>query len=197
MAEPADPDSQLEELCRILNHFKVGYIVFGSHVARLNGLPLETIDVDVVPARLTDNLTRLAEALNLLRPRWRVEGIPNGMKIDGGLEARHFLGDSAAVGLVTRLGPIDIVLEPRGFEAGYTALIAKATTVRRGDIEIPVGALADLIRSKELLRRKTSNTSPRSTTTSPNSLLARNSRLRPPSSPSRSGSCTDPRHRPL
>ncbi len=53
MAEPADPDSQLEELCRIPNHFGVGYIVFGSHVARLNGLPLETIDVDVVPASLT------------------------------------------------------------------------------------------------------------------------------------------------
>jgi len=153
MAGPADPDSQLEELCRILNHFGVGYIVFGSHVARLNGLPLETIDVDVVPARLADNLTRLAEALNLLRPRWRVEGIPGGMKIDGGLEARHFLGDSAAVGLITRLGPVDIVLEPKGFEAGYTDLLARSTTVRRGDIEIPVGALADLIRSKELLRR--------------------------------------------
>ena len=38
-------------------------------------------------------------------------------------------------------------------EAGYTALIARSTTVRRGDIEIPVGSLADLIRSKELLRR--------------------------------------------
>ncbi len=153
MAEPADPDRQLEELCRVLNYFNVGYVVFGSHVARLNGVPLETVDVDVVPARLADNLNRLAEALNLLRPRWRVEGIPEGMKIDGGLEARHFLGDSAAVGLVTRLGPVDVVLEPRGFEAGYTALIAKATRVRRGDIEIRVGALADLVRSKELLRR--------------------------------------------
>lgn len=50
-------------------------------------------------------------------------------------------------------GPVDIVLEPRGFEAGYTALVARSTTVRRGDIEIPVGALAHLIRSKELLRR--------------------------------------------
>lgn len=32
----------------------------GEHVARLNGLPLETIDVDVVPARRTDNLNRLS-----------------------------------------------------------------------------------------------------------------------------------------
>ncbi len=39
MAEPAEHDSQLEEPCRILNHFKLGYIGFGSHVARLNGLP--------------------------------------------------------------------------------------------------------------------------------------------------------------
>ena len=114
MAEPADPDHQLEELCRVLNYFRVGYIVFGSHVARLNGVPVETVDVDVVPARMVENLTRLAEALNLLRPRWRVEGIPEGMKIDGGLEARHFLGDSAAIGLVTRLGPVDVVLEPQG-----------------------------------------------------------------------------------
>ncbi len=198
MAEPADPDSQLEERCRILNLFKVGYIVFGSHVARLNGLPLETIDVDVVPARLADNLTRLAEALNLLRPRWRVEGIPDGMKIDGGLEARHFLGDSAAVGLVTRLGPVDIVLEPRGFEAGYTALIAKSTTVRRGDIEIPVGALC--------------RPDPLQGTTTPSQRHRTPRRALPPRPPTRcrpgtaagggpriaprrSGSCTDPRHR--
>ena len=45
-------------------------------MGRLNGAPVETVDVDVVPAPMVDNLTRLAEALNLLRPRWRVEGIP-------------------------------------------------------------------------------------------------------------------------
>jgi hypothetical protein len=40
------------------------------------------------------------------------------MSIDGGLDVRHFLGDSAAVGLITRLGPVDVVLAPRGFEDG-------------------------------------------------------------------------------
>lgn len=110
MAEPtpADPDVQLEELCRVLNHHEVSYLVFGSHVARLNGVPLETIDVDLVPARQRENLDRLAEALNLLRPRWRVEGIPEGMKIDGGLEARHFLGDSTAVGHGRCGGSVDL-----------------------------------------------------------------------------------------
>lgn len=123
---PLDPDRQLEELCRVLNYYGVGYVIFGSHVARLNGVPLETVDVDVVPARQADNLDRLAEALNLLRPRWRVEGIPEGLKIDGGLEARHFSGDSAAIGLVTRLGPVDVVLEPKGYKAGYAALVGRS-----------------------------------------------------------------------
>ena len=50
---PADPDHQLEELCRVLNHFGVRYVVFGSHVARLNGVQVETVDVDVVPASAT------------------------------------------------------------------------------------------------------------------------------------------------
>ncbi len=51
MAEPtpADPDAQLEEVCRVLNHYEVSHLVVGSHVDRLNGVPLETIDVDLVP----------------------------------------------------------------------------------------------------------------------------------------------------
>lgn len=48
---PADPDRQLEELCPVLNHFGVRYVVFGSHVARLNGAWMETVDVDLVPDR--------------------------------------------------------------------------------------------------------------------------------------------------
>ena len=148
-----DPDTQLEELCRVLNYFGVRYVIFGSHVARLNGVALETIDVDLVPERQAENLDRLAQALNLLRPRWRVEGVPDGLRIDGGLEARHFSGDSVAIGLLTRIGPVDVVMEPKGYEAGYPALVGRSTTLRLGDVEIRVGALADLVRSKELLRR--------------------------------------------
>lgn len=127
--------------------------MFGSHIARLNGVALETVDVDVVLEGELQNLQRLTEALNLVRARWQIEGLPEGLRMDGGLEARHFLGDSVAVGLVTRLGPVDVVLEPRGYENGYAALVQEATTVWRGDVEIAVGALADLVHSKELLRR--------------------------------------------
>ncbi len=70
MADPSpiDPDRQLEELCRVLNDFGVRYVVFGSQVARLNGVPLETLDVDVVPQRDRENIERLAAALNSLQP---------------------------------------------------------------------------------------------------------------------------------
>ena len=106
MAEPADPDGQLEELCGVLNYFGVAYIVFGSHVARLNGVPLETIDVDCragSPGRQPEPPGRGAQPS---AAPVAGGGLPEGMKIDGGLEARHFLGDSAVVGLVTRLGPV-------------------------------------------------------------------------------------------
>jgi hypothetical protein len=138
MAEPPpiDPDRHLEELCRVLNDFGLRYVVFGSQVARLNGVPLETLDVEVVPERNRDNLDSLAAALNSLQPRWRVDEVPGGMKIDGPLEARHFLGDSIAVGVLTAVGTVDVVLEPKGYEEGYTALVPDATTVRRGDVVI-------------------------------------------------------------
>lgn len=107
--------------------------------------------MDLVPARHRENLDRLAEALNLLRPRWR--GGPRGH------EDRRRPGSPAlprrldSGGPRHRLGPIDIGLEPKGFEDGYPALVARSTRVRRGNLEIRVGALGDLVRSKELLRR--------------------------------------------
>ncbi len=119
-------------------------------------LPVETLDVDVVPARMVDNLTRLAEALNLLRPRWRVEGIPEGMKIDGGLEARHFLGDSAAIGLVTRLGVVDVV-PPQWLHhfPGRQRVMAtqRATCGETSSPRNPAGSPAGNVGSNRLVRR--------------------------------------------
>ena len=54
----------------------------------------------------------MADALNSLRPRWRVAEEGPGMRIDGRLEPRHFEGDSLAVGLVTQAGYVDVVLHP-------------------------------------------------------------------------------------
>lgn len=138
----------------VLNEHEVEYVVFGSFAGRLQGAPLETIDVDVVPRKSEENLQRLCDALNSLNPRWRIDDVSEGLKIDGErLEPRHIRGSSVAIGLVTSEGLIDIVLEPKGYEVGYHALTGAALTVDIDGTPVRVGALSDLIHSKELLDR--------------------------------------------
>ena len=82
-----------------------------------------------------------------------------GVRIDGGrLEARHILGSSVALGVVTDAGLIDIVLEPKGYEGGYNDLIASAVKVPVGRGTVLVGSISDLIRSKELIGREKDRT---------------------------------------
>ncbi|MGH9185517.1 MAG: hypothetical protein ACRD0U_06865 [Acidimicrobiales bacterium] len=76
------------------------------------------------------------------------------MKVDGRLESRHFRGDSVAIGLVTEGGYLDVVLRPRGFEEGYSVLASRAITLEVGGVNVLVGAIDDVIVSKELLGRE-------------------------------------------
>lgn len=150
----ATPDEQIEAICAALNRHGVRYVVFGSFAGRLQGANLRTLDVDIVPEARRENLHRLADALNSLAPRWRVAEEGPGMKIDGRLEPRHFEGDSLAVGFVTQAGYVDVVLHPRGFETGYEALAQNAVHMNLGGADVLVGALEDLVRSKQLLQRE-------------------------------------------
>lgn len=117
---PPDPtDEQAQALCEVLNAYGVAYLVLGSMAARFQGARVMTQDIDVAPAPSGTNLQRLADALNSLRPRWRVKERTEGWKIDGRLEPRHFTGNQLAVGLVTRLGDLDVVFRIDGFERTF------------------------------------------------------------------------------
>jgi len=71
-----------------------------------------------------ENLQRLCDALNSLDPRWRIDDVSEGLRIDGRLlEPRHIRSSSVAIGLVTRAGLVDLVIEPKGFETGFDALV--------------------------------------------------------------------------
>lgn len=145
----------LVKLCQALDEHRVEYLVFCSFAGRLQGAHLETVDVDLVPEGSDGNLGQLCDALNSLRPRWRVDDMGPGVRIDGGrLEPRHILGSSVALGIVTDAGLIDIVLEPKGYERGYHDLVGSAVTVPIGSGTVLVGSISDLIRSKELLGRE-------------------------------------------
>jgi hypothetical protein len=153
MAPGDEEEEHLQRLCQVLNDHEVDYVIFGSFAGRLQGAPLRT--VDVVPEMSDANLQRLCDALNSLDPRWRIDDQSDGVRIDGRrLEPRHIRGSSVAIGLVTSAGLVDPVVEPRGFELGFDALIGRAITVDVAGTAIRVGALRDLIVSKQLLGRE-------------------------------------------
>lgn len=153
---PDDPAlRQVKALCDTLNDHGVQYVLFGSFAGLLQGVPLRTVDIDIVPEVSQTNLQRLCDALNSLQPRWRVDDVSAGLRIDGGrLEPRHILGSSIAIGLVTTAGMVDIVLEPRGFEGGYRDLARSAVGIEVEGTTMRVGTLAALITSKHLLNRE-------------------------------------------
>lgn len=149
-----DVERELRVLCELLDAYRVAYILIGSAAAIGHGVRLETDDVDLVPRADTENVERLCNALNVLGPRWFAENEPAGMRIEGRrLEPRHLAGDTVALALVTRLGRIDLVLHPRGFEVGYAALEPGAVTRTHEGVPLRLAGLDDVIRSKELLDR--------------------------------------------
>jgi len=99
--------------------------VIGGVAAQSRGWPDVTQDIDVTPARDTENLTRLAAALTELDARFRVDEQrhPDGFKAPGGLDARTFR-DQLAVALTTPHGHLDVCLIPDGFPRGYEDLIS-------------------------------------------------------------------------
>lgn len=152
---PPDLEEQTRALCELLNAYGVDYLVLGSMAGRLQGADVRTLDVDVAPRRDEDNLERLADALNVLRPRWRSDDFPEGFKIDGRLEPDHFLRAPMAVGLLTRLGRLDVVFHIDGFEGvAYDALAPRAVRVVVGDVEMLVSAVEDIITSKRAAGRE-------------------------------------------
>ncbi len=149
-----DPREQLRVLCELLNAYEVAYVLIGAGAGIAHGAALVTKDTDVVPRTDAENLARFCEAVNVLGPRWFSRTQPEGATIDGRwLEPRHLGGDTVALGLLTRLGRLDVVLRPRGFEAGYDALAPRMVTKLDEGVELHLASLDDLIRSKELLDR--------------------------------------------
>ncbi len=138
------------ELFRILNAHRVRYVVIGNLGATLYGSPLGTNDADICPARDRDNLEALAAALNEMRARIRAPGVAEGLPF--ACDAA-FLGQMKMVNLVTAVGDLDLAFEPSG-TGGYGDLSARSVVVAlRGDLEVPVAALEDIIRSKEAANR--------------------------------------------
>ncbi len=120
---------------------------------------------DEPPPDLEELARALCDVLNVydvsyilvgsLAARWRIENRPEGAKIDGSLEPRHFLGDPLAVGLTTRLGALDVVFRVDGFQGNaYEALSPRALTLTVQDVDVRVVAVDDIVTSKRAAGRR-------------------------------------------
>ncbi len=60
-----------KKILELLTDNQVDFIVIGGVCAVLNGVPIMTLDLDIVPSRAPDNLQRLLQALQLIDAHYR------------------------------------------------------------------------------------------------------------------------------
>jgi len=57
---PEVDDNHIAAICRVLVEHDVAFVVIGGVAARLHQTGHATVDIDVCPSHVEDNLTRLA-----------------------------------------------------------------------------------------------------------------------------------------
>jgi hypothetical protein len=143
-----EPDFDPAAILVVLARHEVRCVVIGGLAAYLQGSPLPTEDVDVVPDLEPDNLERLSAALTELDAKVR----------NGDDPPRPFahdatsLADSVFWNLTTRFGDLDISLRPSGTE-GYPDLRRDALEVVLAGAPVLLASLQDIVRSKEAAGR--------------------------------------------
>jgi hypothetical protein len=138
-----------QALLQVLHRHGVRYVLIGGLAAALRGSATPTFDVDITPDANATNLARLSQALAELDARIRVDGIPDGLPFAHDAAS---LASMKMLNLVTRLGDLDVALDPAGV-GGYAHWEANADSVTVLGIPVQVGSLDDIIRSKEAANR--------------------------------------------
>ena len=133
-----------EQLLATLVAHGVRFVVVGGFAAVAHGSPLPTYDLDITPERTRDNLERLVLALEDLEARVRTEGEPEGLPFRA--DADLLLGITV-LNLVTRLGELDLVLQPAG-DLDFALLERDAVHVVLGGVSVELASLEHVIRSK-------------------------------------------------
>ena len=134
-------------LIRTLADAGVEFILVGGVAATVHGSTRLTRDVDVVYARSSENIERLAQSLRPLDPYLR--GAPPGLPfVWGAATIQRGLNFT----LSTRIGDIDLLGELTG-GGGYDALLSHTVTVRIFDRDVRCLDLDTLIRVKRAAGR--------------------------------------------
>jgi len=143
------PDYQPEKVMAVLAKHKVQCVYIGGAAAVLQGSPLPTEDVDIVPANDRDNWARLSAALKELDARVRAVELDEPLPFDHDADS---LAASRIWNLTTKHGDLDITQMPTGTQ-GYDDLKRDALDMTVRGVHIQVASLADIVRSKEAAGR--------------------------------------------
>lgn len=144
MASDFEPDAIAEVLVR----HGVAFIVIGGTAAYLQGSPLLTEDIDVVPENERENLIRLSAALSELDAKIRIDG---DAPLPFGHDATSLAG-SGFWNLTTKHGDLALTFQPSGTQ-GYADLKRDAIAVTLRGTPVLLASLADIVRSKEAAGR--------------------------------------------
>ena len=141
VAEREIDDARIAAFCGVLVDHGVEFVVIGGVAARLHETGHATVDIDICPSSVEENLERLAEALRSIDARLRVEGVPEGISFD---PHPHQLRQMSTLTLVTTHGPADLCFAPAGFAGGFDALVPGRVVVVVSGVDVPVASLADV-----------------------------------------------------
>ena len=139
--------TDFERLLTALKGADVEFIVIGGFAATAHGSAHLTVDLDVVYRRTTDNITRLARALEPLRPylRGAPPGLPFRFDVDTIRQGLNFT-------LVTLAGDLDLIGEATG-GGTYEALLMRSEVRDLGGLECRFVDLPTLIHLKRAAGR--------------------------------------------
>ena len=141
-------------MLELLSRFAVRYVMVGGLAAIVHGSGRATFDIDIIPDRDEDNLTRLASALKDVDARLRV---PDTDPLDYAIDARALARFEVSTWR-TSIGDIGIIAgtptHRRGELARYVDLASRAARRSAFGIPVLIADLDDVIESKEVLARE-------------------------------------------
>jgi hypothetical protein len=135
---PAAAD--LDALLAAFAAAEIDFIVVGGAAAVLQGVPITTLDLDIVHRRTPENVARLLEVLLRLDATMRYDLANRGLRPTA-------VAGRGQVNLSTTLGPIDPLCEI-GEGQGYDELLPHTEVVRDEGLSLRVLDLPTLVEMK-------------------------------------------------
>lgn len=137
---PFDPVQVLETLAR----HQVAFVLIGGVAVRMHGSNRVTNDTDICYARSSDNLERLAKALQAMNARRITDLEPEGVAVD---VTPAYLEKEQMFAFMTDFGQVDLVAAPQGVE-GFDDLAQGAAEVDIGATSVKLASVEALMKMK-------------------------------------------------